>query len=108
VRQFYGQAHQVATQELQQFISRTEELLHTLNDEGVESTDVLRERIAVGIESLQKQVDEAMESADDAARMGRELIRQNPWASIGLGAGVGLAIGWAVSAGGRALHRSIG
>ena len=37
---------------VQDFLSRMQDLLDTLNKEGVEATTALRERIAVGIENV--------------------------------------------------------
>ena len=58
---------QTATREIQHFLSTTSAFLQTLNDYGVESTNVLRERVAVGLESVQDQLDQVMEAADEAA-----------------------------------------
>lgn len=93
---------QIATREIQHFLSTTAAFLQTLNDYGVESTNVLRERVAVGLESVQGQLDQVMESADQAAASIGELIEQHPWAAIGVAAGLGAAAGCAATAGGYA------
>jgi ElaB/YqjD/DUF883 family membrane-anchored ribosome-binding protein len=101
VQQSYDQAHQQATQALQNFLSRTEELLQTLNDQGVESTNVLRERVAVGLEGVQGQLDEAIEATEDASRSATTWLRQNPWTALAIGAVAGVAIRATMSMGGR-------
>jgi ElaB/YqjD/DUF883 family membrane-anchored ribosome-binding protein len=93
---------QIATREIQHFLSTTSAFLQTLNDYGVESTNVLRERVAVGLESVQDQLDQVMESADDAAASLGEWIEQHPWAAVGVAAGLGAAAGCAATAGGYA------
>ena len=99
----HDQIRQSATQEIQRFLSRTSEFLQTLNDQGVESTNVLRERVAVGLETVQDQLSEAMESAQEAALTLREWIEQNPWAAVGFAAGLGTAAGCAATAGSYSL-----
>jgi ElaB/YqjD/DUF883 family membrane-anchored ribosome-binding protein len=93
---------QIATREIQHFLSTTSAFLQTLNDYGVESTNVLRERVAVGLESVQDQLDQVMESADEAAPSIGEWIEQHPWAAIGVAAGLGTVAGCATAAGGHA------
>ena len=93
---------EIATREIQHFLSTTSTFLQTLNDCGVESTNVLRERVAVGLESVQDQLDQAMESADEAAASIGEWIEQHPWAAVGVAAGLGAAAGCAATAGGYA------
>jgi ElaB/YqjD/DUF883 family membrane-anchored ribosome-binding protein len=93
---------QIATREIQHFLSTTSVFLQTLNDYGVDSTNVLRERVAVGLESMQDQLDQVMESADEAASSVGEWIEQHPWAAIGVAAGLGTAAGYAATAGGYA------
>ena len=93
---------QMAISEIQHFISTTTAFLQTLNDYGVESTNVLRERVAVGLEGLQDQLDKVMESADEAASSVGEWIEQHPWGVIGVATGLGVAAGLAATAGGFA------
>jgi ElaB/YqjD/DUF883 family membrane-anchored ribosome-binding protein len=93
---------QMAIREIQHFLSTTSSFLQTLNDCGVESTNVLRERVAVGLESVQDQLDQVMESADEAAASIGEWIEQHPWAAVGVAAGLGAAVGCAAMAGGYA------
>jgi ElaB/YqjD/DUF883 family membrane-anchored ribosome-binding protein len=93
---------QIATREIQHFLSTTSAFLQTLNDYGVESTNVLRERVAVGLESVQDQLDQVMESADEAAASIGEMIEHHPWVAIGVAAGLGAAAGCAATAGGYA------
>jgi ElaB/YqjD/DUF883 family membrane-anchored ribosome-binding protein len=93
---------QIAIREIQHFLSTTSSFLQTLNDCGVESTNVLRERVAAGLESVQDQLDQVMESADGAASSVGVWIEQHPWAAIGVAAGLGTAAGYAATAGGYA------
>ena len=100
MRKNVDRPRQMATMEIQHFLSTTSAFLQTLNDSGVESTDVLRERVAVGLESVQDQLDQVMEFADDAATSFGEWIDQHPWSAIGIAAGLGTAAGCAAAGGG--------
>jgi ElaB/YqjD/DUF883 family membrane-anchored ribosome-binding protein len=92
---------QITTREIQHFLSTTAVFLQTLNDFGVESTNVLRERVAVGLEGVQDQLAQVMESADEAASTIGEWLEQHPWAALGAAAGLGTVAGCAATVGGH-------
>jgi hypothetical protein len=54
------------------------------------------------LETVQDQLDQVMESADEAAASIGEWIEQHPWAAVGVAAGLGAAAGCAATAGGYA------
>jgi ElaB/YqjD/DUF883 family membrane-anchored ribosome-binding protein len=97
VSQDYEAAQQQTVADLQRFISSTGELLRTLNDEGIESTNVLRERVAVGIEGMQQQLDAVVETLIDTSEAAESFLRQNPWLAVGLGGAAGLALAFAIT-----------
>jgi ElaB/YqjD/DUF883 family membrane-anchored ribosome-binding protein len=103
--QQYRRLRQYSLAEVQRFLSATEGLLKTVQDDGMDSTSILRERVAAGIEALQEQVDDAMELADEAAESGVRVVRDNPRIAVLLCALAAMAVGWAVSSRGRIAFR---
>jgi ElaB/YqjD/DUF883 family membrane-anchored ribosome-binding protein len=83
---------------IQEFLSRMHVLLHALNEEGVEATTALRERIAVSIESLQPRLARLRESVADTAGSVDEVVRDHPWGAVVTGAAVGVAVGCVAAA----------
>jgi ElaB/YqjD/DUF883 family membrane-anchored ribosome-binding protein len=96
VSQNYEAAQQQTVADLQRFISSTGALLRTLNDEGIESTNVLRERVAVGIEGIQEQLDAVVETLVDTSEAAESFVRQNPWLAVALGGAAGLVIAFGI------------
>ena len=77
----------------EEFLIRLRALLDVLNEEGVEATTALRERIAASIDALEPRVEEWRESAADTAGYVREVIEENPWSFVITGAIAGIAVG---------------
>ena len=84
---------------VREFLSRTQDLLNALNNEGVDATTALRERIATNIESVRPRFENWADSANDGAATADELIRENPWAALALGAVAGVAVGCVATTG---------
>ena len=78
---------------IEEFLNRLRTLLDGLNEEGVEATNALRERIAASIDALQPRLEEWRESAEDAAGYVREVVEEHPWSAVAAGAVAGLAVG---------------
>jgi ElaB/YqjD/DUF883 family membrane-anchored ribosome-binding protein len=78
---------------VEEFLTRLRTLLDALNEEGVEATTALRERIAASIDALEPRVEEWRESAADATGYVREVIEENPWSFVATGAVAGIAVG---------------
>jgi ElaB/YqjD/DUF883 family membrane-anchored ribosome-binding protein len=78
---------------VEELLIRLRALLDALNEEGVEATTALRERISASIDSLQPRVAEWRESAVETAGYVREVIEENPWSFVVTGAVAGIAVG---------------
>jgi ElaB/YqjD/DUF883 family membrane-anchored ribosome-binding protein len=78
---------------IEEFLTRLRTLLDALNEEGVEATTALRERIAASIDTLEPQIEEWRDSAAEAAGYMREVIEDHPWSAVATGAVAGIAVG---------------
>ena len=82
---------------VQDFLSRMQYLLDTLNKEGVEATTALRERIAVGIENVRHEYNDLEDTAVASIETLDDLVQENPWIALAAGAVLGVAVGYAAS-----------
>jgi ElaB/YqjD/DUF883 family membrane-anchored ribosome-binding protein len=80
-------------QSVEEFLIRMRALLDVLNEEGVEATNALRERIAASIDALEPKLEEWRESASQTAGYVREVVEDHPWGAVATGAVAGLAVG---------------
>lgn len=80
-------------QSVEEFLIRMRALLDVLNEEGVEATNALRERIAASIDALEPKLQEWRESASQTAGYVREVVEDHPWGAVATGAVAGLAVG---------------
>jgi ElaB/YqjD/DUF883 family membrane-anchored ribosome-binding protein len=78
---------------IEEFLTRMRSLLDALNEEGVEATNALRERIAASIDTLEPRLQEWRESAEDTAGYVREVVEEHPWSAVATGAVAGIAVG---------------
>ena len=78
---------------IEEFLIRLRALLDALNEEGVEATNALRERIAASIDALEPRLEEWRETAEDTAGYVREVIEDHPWSAVATGAVAGMAVG---------------
>jgi len=78
---------------IEEFLTRMRALLDALNDEGVEATTALRERIAASIDTLEPRIEQWRESAADTTGYVREAIEDHPWSAVATGAVAGIAVG---------------
>lgn len=78
---------------IEEFLIRMRALLDALNEEGVEATNALRERIAASIDALEPRVEEWRESASETASYVREVVEDHPWSAVATGAVAGIAVG---------------
>ncbi|HWM69203.1 MAG TPA: hypothetical protein VNO35_21625 [Steroidobacteraceae bacterium] len=84
---------------IQEFLSHMRDLLDALNEEGVEATTALRERIAVSIDAVQPRLERLRESVADTAGSVDEVVHDHPWGAVVAGAAVGVAVGCIAAAG---------
>ena len=78
---------------IEEFLIRMRALLDVLNEEGVEATNALRERIAASIDALEPRLEELRESASQTAGYVREVVEDHPWSAVATGAVAGMAVG---------------
>jgi ElaB/YqjD/DUF883 family membrane-anchored ribosome-binding protein len=78
---------------IEEFLTRMRALLDALNEEGVEATNALRERIAASIDALEPRLEEWRESAEETAGYVREVVEEHPWGAVATGAVAGMAVG---------------
>jgi ElaB/YqjD/DUF883 family membrane-anchored ribosome-binding protein len=78
---------------IEEFLTRMRSLLDALNEEGVEATNALRERIAASIDTLEPRLREWRESAENTAGYVREMVEEHPWSAVATGALAGMAVG---------------
>lgn len=82
---------------IEEFLIRMRALLDVLNEEGVEATNALRERIAASIDALEPRLAEWRESASQTAGYVREVVEDHPWSAVATGAVAGMAVGCAAA-----------
>jgi ElaB/YqjD/DUF883 family membrane-anchored ribosome-binding protein len=84
-------------EELRSIVDHAEALLAALGDEGDAKVGSLRERVAHSIDTARVRLDEMQSDADRASERAaaafEQWIMDNPWTTVAIGAGVGLAIG---------------
>ena len=78
---------------IEEFLIRMRLLLDALNDEGVEATTALRERISASIDTLEPRIQQWRQSAADTTGYVREVVEDHPWSAVATGAVVGMAVG---------------
>jgi len=87
--------------DLNAVIQDTEDLLHATSDQASESTRALRERARLRLEkakgSLQDLQHVAIDKAKATGRMTDDYVRDRPWQSVGVAAGIGLLLGMLIS-----------
>lgn len=81
------------TAPIEEFLVRLRTLLDALNEEGVEATNALRERIAASIDALEPRLEQWREMAEDSAGYMREVVEDHPWSAVATGAVAGMAVG---------------
>ena len=87
--------------DLQAALQDTESALNDLADEGNAINQSVRDKISASLNDLKAKLLETEKLVSDktkeAARATDEYVRENPWQSIGVAAGVGFLIGLLVS-----------
>jgi ElaB/YqjD/DUF883 family membrane-anchored ribosome-binding protein len=78
---------------IEEFLIRMRLLLDALNDEGVETTTALRERISATIDFLEPRVQQWRRSAGETSGYVREVVEDHPWSAVATGAVAGMAVG---------------
>jgi ElaB/YqjD/DUF883 family membrane-anchored ribosome-binding protein len=94
-------ARQIAGKELRDVRASTEALLAALGDESGEAVDELRERLTNTISDVKKQLGSSffdnarytISKARDTVTSVDDFVQERPWASVAIGAGVGILVG---------------
>ncbi len=87
--------------DLQAALEDTEAMLKDLADQGSAISESVRERIGANLKGVKEKLQETealvTDQAKAAAKATDEYVRENPWQSIGIAAGVGFLIGLMIS-----------
>jgi ElaB/YqjD/DUF883 family membrane-anchored ribosome-binding protein len=83
---------------IKELLFRMRDLLAVLNEQGVETTTALRERIAASIETVEARIDPLLGPIADRADSVDQVIQENPWKAVVAGATVGVAVGCVTTA----------
>ena len=79
-------------------IDDVEELLKATASQTGESIADLRQRLQMRIEEGRKALGEQqqvlLDKAEEARASAEAYVRENPWTTVGIAAGVGLVLGW--------------
>jgi ElaB/YqjD/DUF883 family membrane-anchored ribosome-binding protein len=98
-----ARAHQEVTREqlisdFKVVIADAEALLKASANGGGEKVEELRTKAVESINAMKSRLSDAetrvIEKTKEAAKATDEYVHENPWSSIGVAAGVGLAIGF--------------
>lgn len=91
----------VIMSDLQAALDDTEAVLKDLADEGSAVSQSVRDRISANLKGVKAKLQETealvTDKAKEAARVTDEYVRENPWQTIGIAAGVGFLLGLLVS-----------
>ena len=79
--------------ELRAVVRDAEEVLQAAAGQGSERFDELRERAKESLGAARARLEVAGDTAREAAREIDAQVRRNPWAAVGIAAGVGLVLG---------------
>ena len=83
---------------IEEFLTRLRTLLDALNEEGVEATTALRERISASIDALEPKVDQLRDVLSNTADTVHEVVEEHPWSAVATGALAGIAVGCVAAA----------
>jgi ElaB/YqjD/DUF883 family membrane-anchored ribosome-binding protein len=82
-------------------LEETESALKDLADEGSAVSQSVRDRISANLKGVKAKLQETealvSDKAKQAAKATDEYVRENPWQSIGVAAGVGFLVGLLVA-----------
>ena len=101
MRQEYPEARDVAAKELREALASTEALLSALGDQGSESVQELRERLAGTIADIKDQLGSSFfasaryryQQARRTAASVNRFTQRRPWSAVAIGVSVGVLVG---------------
>jgi ElaB/YqjD/DUF883 family membrane-anchored ribosome-binding protein len=87
--------------DFQHVVTDTQELLETMGNEGSAKVAEVRKRVQASIDSARTQLSELQASVTESARVAvkttDQYVRDNPWSAVGIGAGVGVVLGYLIA-----------
>jgi len=87
--------------DLQDVLSDTEAMLKDVANDGSQMAQDVRQKIAANLQSVKAKLVETGELVSEkgkfAVKVTDDYVRENPWQSIGVAAGVGFLLGLLVS-----------
>lgn len=87
--------------DLRQVIDDAEELLRVTADQAGDNVTEVRRRIQGRLRAAQAELSDLQDAALTQVKAARdatdEFVHQNPWASVGIGAALGLVVGLALA-----------
>ena len=91
----------ILAHDFQDVVTDAQELLATMGSEGGAKLAETKKRVQASIEAARKQLGELQasvaESAKAAAATTDRYVHDNPWSAIGIGTGIGLAVGYLIA-----------
>ena len=87
--------------DFQDVVTDAQELLATMGTEGGAKLAETKKRVQASIEAARKQLGELQVSLAEGAKAAvattDKYVHDNPWGAIGVGAGIGLLVGYLVA-----------
>ncbi|HEX4780826.1 MAG TPA: DUF883 family protein [Usitatibacter sp.] len=84
--------------DFEEVVTDAQELLETMGTEGGAKLTEMKRRVQASIEAARKQLGELQVSVTDGAKAVAsttdEYVHENPWGAIGIGAAVGVLVGY--------------
>jgi ElaB/YqjD/DUF883 family membrane-anchored ribosome-binding protein len=97
-------------EELRNVVRQAEKLVLAIGEDREEVLGELRERLSLALEEARNRLAEFEEQArrlrENTGAVVDELVRDNPWTAVGIGAAVGLILGSWMASGGRTSERN--
>jgi len=87
--------------DFQDVVTDAQQLLETMGTEGGAKVIEMKKRVQASIDAARKQLGELQVSVTEGARAAAkttdQYVHDNPWTAIGVGAGVGLLVGFLIA-----------
>jgi ElaB/YqjD/DUF883 family membrane-anchored ribosome-binding protein len=92
-------------EELRNVVRQAEKLITAIGEDREEALSELRERLSVAVAEARQRLADFEENArrlkDSVGAAVDELVQENPWTAVGIGAALGLILGSWIASGSR-------
>jgi ElaB/YqjD/DUF883 family membrane-anchored ribosome-binding protein len=92
-------------EELRNVVRQAEKLITAIGEDREEALTELRERLSVAVAEARQRLADFEENArrlkDNVGAAVDELVQENPWTAVGIGAALGLILGSWIASGSR-------